>query len=84
MAAQIADEVLREAQAACRVALLPVEDAGDGGVGVVLGQAPTKPMVSSSVRTVAGRERGKLTSNSLSVPPRQRSFRWRGLLAGTR
>src|SRR5206468_9246013 len=34
--AQIANEVLREAQAACSGALLLVEDARDGGVVVVL------------------------------------------------
>ena len=43
MTAQIADEVLREAQAARRGALLPVEDAGDRGVVVMLGQATHQP-----------------------------------------
>ena len=35
-----ANEILREAQTPCSGALLAVEDAGDGGVVVVLGQTP--------------------------------------------
>ncbi|MER8792452.1 hypothetical protein NKH71_32365 [Mesorhizobium sp. M0983] len=37
--------------------------------------------MSSSVRTVAGRERGKATVRRLSAPPFQRSTRWAAALS---
>ena len=60
--AQIADQVLCEAQAARRGALLLVEDARDGGVVVVLGQTPYQ-----ADRVFVGAHRGRARARQAHV-----------------
>src|SRR5262245_46685416 len=74
VAAQVADAAGGEAITICRGPLLPIEDAGDHTKWAA--SRRSSAIVSSSVRTVAGRERGSVRSTSLSAPPFQRSPRW--------
>ena len=79
MAAQVADAAGGEAMTICRGPPLPIEDAGDHTVGVA--SRRSSAIASSSVRTVAGRERGRVRSISSSAPPFQRNARWAAALS---